>query len=1527
MASSMASLALYDRKVLSVEGVLERDKVKAKPLPKLAPFVGVCSVTPCSAKVIEDHVAKWVDPHNVEAQPKTEMEQHAIEAPDKVKKTEAPKKTVGLVSQETEDFAAPKHMSVKIYWEIDSDNEDDDEPIAKIHPFFEDPTQTATSGDQNTSKTESGASQPNSDATASKMDQTGQNGQENESGAAQQVSGAAQQDDNPNAWKNIGQDWNQDANWKAKKVVSAGKPDKEYNADGFYEPSEKASESEANAAGFESGETAAKPEAEKAAAKSDSSENAAKPKSAQNTAWNEHPEDPQEKIKREFAEKRVYKGVPLFEAASPHVAMFSHQRKKSAVKKDAGKEDADEKDTDKKASNKKDGDKKGSDKKDGDKKDKQSSGQLRKEHFVQKTYTNLADGLDPMRPINLDRVPATGTIAFGALDRLADSRNMAKNLPKEKRPKAENMAELTAVDPDVSVSTAQSTKRRKDIFEAAAWHAKPSEVEEKPLQTLNARLELSPQLNEQEEPMHNPFAAIYITLHWPEGTVQKAQRVTVFLDAYNLGGLLSYRKITKDNIDLSHYPGIPAKDLKAMIGNETYEVILPYIARDRIWAENVITPASHGPYTSKINELANRIIGPCMIRFLVQGQLITDYIDDLNKALELVETVKPLQKWFGPTRKAVINPNSILPWANRPHYVMPPKITYRHWLDFLVSLGMSIEQEQEWHLLNTGKTEKIPAWFFEMPGGGDRQYLMLFAQPEKDAYDFEDGETFQTRIIPINRHNFTDEYWTSKIVDMAVTPYQWKTATITRPWDKQNNRFFPGRLPSTPFPAIDSLEDFYAAVCKLERTLIDYSVTPDKHLVKCRRNGLNSLMNLIAEEQKKAPLSSTFEALQACRFDRLPLMDLWETIPGEHRANDLAELKKGLGLDQCGTIDLAGVAPGGICLTSGPPGVGKTYLIARMIAALLKRKNSKTDEENQILVVTPLNGNADDLATKILEVLRKTGTLKDPIVIRKFSQATEEACLMRNAEVNRRPTRTPAIDKGQKDAVLSKMTGSTAKIIQSALDNAEPPVPGIFDKRVTSSELATYSLGQWALVVSGLAEDDEEQGRTYVQAEKFKTFGHMYSEYKSSTEWNTDQTKLFGDLRKELFDCTIMQADVIVCTVTEAATFLLAKNFKPYAIFVDEAAKVSPSDTPALFGHYPHTNHRVFMGDSKQSKPETRTPTSYNGLAPQQTMSDFSRWLLAGFPVNQLTEQHRFPSDINRLISPIFYDDTLKADPEIDHRQAVKDFRGVTKQIFGKRSNLIVIDVPNAAEASVGKSKFNSKTAETIWKFLDLLVDKHHISPADVAILAPYKGQKAVHDRIRLRKQAETMARPAKDDGEKEVRAQAFKLWGRMVIDTVNKIQGRQAQYTFLDLTSSTKPGFLQTDPYRINVALSRSLSGLIIVADMSALMDNLKSSSALHKVLKRTKYLQVVHRWTPELEGKFSFVMPDAFDYELPDATTTSDDLAAIAAPIEPSDETDEAEESKKPDTASLLADMMKTKESDFDEQLAKLSKSKMEA
>lgn len=259
---------------------------------------------------------------------------------------------------------------------------------------------------------------------------------------------------------------------------------------------------------------------------------------------------------------------------------------------------------------------------------------------------------------------------------------------------------------------------------------------------------------------------------------------------------------------------------------------------------------------------------------------------------------------------------------------------------------------------------------------------------------------------------------------------------------------------------------------------------------------------------------------------------------------------------------------------------------------------------------------------------------------------------------------------------------------------------------------------------------------------------------------------------------------------------------------VDEASKATSTEAlvPVV-----RARRFVLVGDLNQLPPVDEDLLQNDKLLTDHDLSradveeTLFRRLVERLPeANQftLTEQRRMIAPIGDMISECFYDGALNS----PNTEGLKGYSSLSKPVLWVDTSTLGSVRFEDTEAGVKGQYVNRAEADQIverLRVLDAALHKEFVQPPkegrnlEVLILAPYRSQVA-HLRRRLARERHSHL--------------------QLSIETVDAVQGREADMTFFSVTRSNKErsmGFLGPDYWRrINVALSRARFGLTIVGD-----------------------------------------------------------------------------------------------------------------
>jgi superfamily I DNA and/or RNA helicase len=278
------------------------------------------------------------------------------------------------------------------------------------------------------------------------------------------------------------------------------------------------------------------------------------------------------------------------------------------------------------------------------------------------------------------------------------------------------------------------------------------------------------------------------------------------------------------------------------------------------------------------------------------------------------------------------------------------------------------------------------------------------------------------------------------------------------------------------------------------------------------------------------------------------------------------------------------------------------------------------------------------------------------------------------------------------------------------------------------------------------------------------------------------------DVREEVCQLLLRTAPVVVSSCVGASQ-LLAENVSFPMVVLDEGSQATePALLCALAAA--KAEQLVILGDTRQLPPTVASESVE--LRQALGFSPMARLEKIGVGQRTLAVQYRMPPELLQFPSRYFYE-SLVTCPK--GRASTRPPRGFA---WPGGQPLCFIHLGHDLEvghAEGGKS--NPEEAALAARIVTAILDAGEVSPANVAIIAPYARQV---DQIR----------------EQLVGAVA----SACRVGTVDSFQGQETDLVLFSATRSNElgdMGFLQ-DPRRLCVAITRARRGLILVGDVRTL-------------------------------------------------------------------------------------------------------------
>ena len=294
-------------------------------------------------------------------------------------------------------------------------------------------------------------------------------------------------------------------------------------------------------------------------------------------------------------------------------------------------------------------------------------------------------------------------------------------------------------------------------------------------------------------------------------------------------------------------------------------------------------------------------------------------------------------------------------------------------------------------------------------------------------------------------------------------------------------------------------------------------------------------------------------------------------------------------------------------------------------------------------------------------------------------------------------------------------------------------------------------------------------------------------------ELSAGDEKKYRAAQKKLEREILENADVICTTCVGAGDPRLA-NFRFRMVLVDESTQAVEPECliPLVMG----AKHVVLVGDHLQLGPIV---TCAAAKAANLTRSLFERLIDLGVAPFRLQIQYRMHPSLSEFPSNMFYQGTLQNGVSSHERMLSHiDFPWPVPT----KPMMFWSQTGQEEMSASGTSFLNRAEAVAVEKTVTHLLNAG-VSPDQIGVVTPYEGQRAYVTQHMTRV---GILHPS--------------LYKEIEVASVDSFQGREKDFIILTCVRSNEKtgiGFL-SDPRRLNVAITRARSGLIIVGNPKVL-------------------------------------------------------------------------------------------------------------
>lgn len=561
-----------------------------------------------------------------------------------------------------------------------------------------------------------------------------------------------------------------------------------------------------------------------------------------------------------------------------------------------------------------------------------------------------------------------------------------------------------------------------------------------------------------------------------------------------------------------------------------------------------------------------------------------------------------------------------------------------------------------------------------------------------------------------------------------------------------------------------------------------------------------------------------------------------------------------------------------LSMIQGPPGTGKTFLASFIIYNIFKKRK---DDQDRILVCAPSNSAADNIALYLLNLNNALNS--DENNINKINES-EKVEGDKNEKNERKKNEINKKEKLKILRVYSKVKEimETNQLLidislHTKLNVAKQEYIEMKRKKRNKEEEEKEDEEK------GEKENGEEQDFDEIESDDIILSKESFSKPNKTLQEknkNKNKDKDVKNQKKKLINIElnpkqiqnitnniIEDHDIVVSTCsTSYDSKLIFSDFK--YILVDEATQCCEVECllPIVHG----SRHVVLIGDQKQLGPTILYPKA-NLIG--MNISLFER-MVKIYPDNYilLKKQYRMHEQLAKFPSEFFYGGKIKNSSKHKESKICKkilkkfhwpkkdipimfintnnkttsnsnltDFTRISKKQMNLQNNF-------TSEKNIGKSYENELEADITIKILNMINSIKSYSEGDynIGIITPYIGQKKlILEKLYINN-----------------KKNYFNCINNNIISiaSVDSFQGKEKDFIIINTVRSNYKNFIGflKDPRRLNVSLTRSKHGLIIIGDAHCLANSIGEKNNKYSIWRYLiKYYQDIGVIVDYNEGK----------------------------------------------------------------------------
>jgi regulator of nonsense transcripts 1 len=294
-------------------------------------------------------------------------------------------------------------------------------------------------------------------------------------------------------------------------------------------------------------------------------------------------------------------------------------------------------------------------------------------------------------------------------------------------------------------------------------------------------------------------------------------------------------------------------------------------------------------------------------------------------------------------------------------------------------------------------------------------------------------------------------------------------------------------------------------------------------------------------------------------------------------------------------------------------------------------------------------------------------------------------------------------------------------------------------------------------------------------------------------ELSSQDEKRYKSLKRSLEREILQNADVICCTCVGAGDPRVSHS-RFRQVLIDESTQATEPECliPLVLG----TKQTVLVGDHCQLGPVIMCKSAAKAGLSQ---SLFERLVVLGIKPIRLQVQYRMHPCLSEFPSNTFYEGTLQNGVTISERL----YKGIDFPWPIPTKPMFFYNCIGQEEISSSGTSYLNRTEATACEKIVTYFLRSGINPSQIGVITPYEGQRAY---IVAFMQRSGSLRP--------------QLYKDIEVASVDSFQGREKDFIILSCVRSNEHqgiGFLN-DPRRLNVALTRSRYGLVVLGNAKVL-------------------------------------------------------------------------------------------------------------